>query len=388
MTIHLFKSNDVDNQLFSRIFDLLESVPGPITFKHHERFSMELDDLELKKKVVHTKKQCEKAIETKMSSIRESSENMIYRNINFPHIQEVATWEQLFSKTQDYRKKHQIPECELVILLTNTANENNWFATLDPRNPINGFIHCDNWDYFINCPIEFPIAYEVVALSLRRNLYQFPENLNILVHHHPRGCLNDFCENKRDIILKLRTGDICSDCLSSLIKFQIPQTEINHGLDLFARFRERMLFAQNAQRNKSVSPLLINKRHQIFLPNYENIEIKFTPLEKTLYFLFLKHPEGILMSNLFEHRQELNDIYTEIYSRGTLKEMERSIQDLSNATKNSASEKISSIKRKFTDSIGKNLIEPYIIKGPNAEPRKIDLDRQLLMANENSLFKN
>ena len=388
MTIHLFKSNDVDNQLFSRIFDLLESVPGPITFKHHERFSMELDDLELKKKVVHTKKQFEKAIETKMSSIRESSENMIYRNINFPHIQEVATWEQLFSKTKDYRKKHQIPENELVILLTNTANENNWFATLDPRNPINGFIHCDDWNYFINCPIEFPIAYEVVALSLRRNLYQFPENLNNLVHHHPRGCLNDFCENKRDIILKLRTGDICSDCLSSLIKFQIPQTEINHGLDLFARFRERMLFAQNAQRNKSVSPLLINKRHQIFLPDYENIEIKFTPLEKTLYFLFLKHPEGILMSNLFEHRQELNDIYTEIYSRGTLKEMERSIQDLSNATKNSASEKISSIKRKFTDSIGKNLIEPYIIKGPNAEPRKIDLDRQLLMANENSLFKN
>jgi hypothetical protein len=209
-----------------------------------------------------------------------------------------------------------------------------------------------------------------------------------LVHQHPRGCVNDFCENKRDIILKLRTGDICSDCLASLSKHQIPQTEINHGLDLFARFRERMLFAQNAQRNKAVSPLYINKRHQIFLPEYENIEIKFTPLEKTLYFLFLKHPEGILMSNLFEHRQELNDIYTEIYSRGTLKEMERSIQDLSNATKNSASEKISSIKRKFIEKIGKDLAEPYIIKGPNAEPRKIHLDRQLLKADENSLFKN
>lgn len=388
MTIHLFKSNDVDNQLFSRVFDLLESVPGPITFKHHERFSMELDDLELKKKVVHTKGQFEKANDRVMSSMEEKSAEMIYRKVQFPHIQEVATWEQLFSKTQDYRKKHHIPESELVILLTNTANENNWFATLDPRNPINGFIHCDNWDYFINCPIEFPIAYEVVALSLRRNLYQFPKDLMQLVHHHPKGCLNDFCENKRDIILKLRTGDICPDCLSSLIKFQIPQTEINHGLDLFARFRERMLFAQNAQRNKAVSLLYINKRHQIFLPEYENIEIKFTPLEKTLYFLFLKHPEGILMSNLFEHRQELTDIYTEIYSRGTLKEMERSIQDLSNATKNSASEKISSIKRKFTDYIGRNLIEPYIIKGPNAEPRKIDLDRGLLQADTNFLFKN
>jgi hypothetical protein len=388
MTIHLFKSDDVDNQLFSQVFDLLESVPGPITFKHNERFSMELDDLKLKKKVVHTKGQFEKANDKIMYSMEKSSAKMVYRDLQFPHIQEVATWEQLFSKTQAYRKKHQIPESELVILLTNTANENNWFATLDPRTPINGFIHCDNWNYFIPCPTEFPIAYEVVALSLRRNLYQFPDELMNLVHQHPRGCLNDFCENKRDIILKLRTGDICPDCLSSLSKFQIPQTEINHGLDLFARFRERMLFAQNAQRNKSVSPLYINKRHQIFLPEYENIEIKFTPLEKTLYFLFLQYSEVILMSYLFEHRQELTDIYTEIYSRGTLKEMERSIQDLSNATKNSASEKISSIKRKFIEKIGKDLAEPYIIKGPNAEARKIHLDRQLLKANENSLFKN
>ena len=84
MTIHLFKSNDVDNQLFSRIFDLLESVPGPITFKHHERFSMELDDLELKKKVVHTKKQFEKAHDNIMYSMEENSAKLIYRKIQFP----------------------------------------------------------------------------------------------------------------------------------------------------------------------------------------------------------------------------------------------------------------------------------------------------------------
>jgi hypothetical protein len=392
MTIHLVKSDDVDITLFSRVVELVESVPGPICFKHTQKFSVELDDLKLKKKTVKTKKQFEKTsdlpliYENKKIILDKEFQSYNYVPPEFPHKQKVATWEQLFNKAQDYRVRHKIPEKELVILLTNTSNENNWFATLDPRKPINGFIHCKDWPYYIQCPEEFPIAYEVVALALRRNLYQFPKDLMKMVHQHPKGCLNDFCENKKDIILKLRTGDICKECMESLIQFQIPRTEINHSLDLFARFRERMLYAQNSQRNKQVSRLLINNRYQLFLTDYENIEIKLTPLEKTLYFLFLKYPEGILMSNLFQHRKELIDIYTGIYSRGSLKEMELSIQELSNATSNSASEKISSIKRKFSHDI-RDLAEPYIIKGPNGEPRKIGLDRNLLQ-NESSVLLN
>ncbi|MBU3677364.1 MAG: hypothetical protein FGM54_09355, partial [Chitinophagaceae bacterium] len=359
MTIHLVKSDDVDIELFSQVFELLESVPGPICFKHTHQFSVEMDDLKLKKKIVRNKKQFEKTLDlpdlsnkNMLISDRELSFN--YIPPEFPHERKVATWEQLFNKAQDYRKRHKIPNEELVILLTKTPNENNWFATLDPRNPINGFIHCDDWPYYIQCPSQFPIAYEVVALSLRRNLYHFPKDLMKLVHHRPKGCLNDFCENKPDIELKLRTGDICNDCMSELVKFQIPRTDINHGLDLFARFRERMLYAKNMQRNKPVSPLVITKHNKLFLPEYDNIEIKFTPLEKTLYYLFLKHPDGILMSDLYMYRKELENIYLAIYSRGGLDEMLQSIHDMSNATKNSASEKISSIKRKFIDAIGEN----------------------------------
>lgn len=386
MNIHLIKTDDVDIQLFSNVIELLTSVNGPITFKHDPTYSMDFNDSDLDQETISNKKRFGKAIAfKKLSSDSYLNEDYEVSKISFPHTRKVASWKQLFSKAENYRKKHRIGNKDLVILLTNTANENNWFSTLDPANPINGFIHCYDWHYFINCPSEFPIAYEVVALYMRQNLYRNQSNLINYVHKRAVGCMNDFCADKQDITFKLRTADICTSCMKNL-QSNYPLAEINHALNLFNRFRERMLYAQNAQFNKPVSELLINKHARIFLNDYDNIEIKLNPLEKTLYFLFLRYPEGIVMSNLYQHRNELDQIYTAITSRGTMKEMKQSIEDLSNYTKNSASEKISTIKKKFQDKIGEHLAKHYIIHGPNAEAKRIALDRNKLRIEPDGLI--
>jgi hypothetical protein len=51
---------------------------------------------------------------------------------------------------------------------------------------------------------------------------------------------------------------------------------------------------------------------------------------------------------------------------------------MANVTTNSASEKISKIKEKFTTAIGSELAKNYYIKGGNSEVRKVDIDRKLV----------
>ena len=47
-----------------------------------------------------------------------------------------------------------------------------------------------------------------------------------------------------------------------------------------------------------------------------NMEIKMEPLVKSVYLLFLKHPEGIMFKCLPEYREELAQIYNRIRPYG------------------------------------------------------------------------
>jgi hypothetical protein len=58
--------------------------------------------------------------------------------------------------------------------------------------------------------------------------------------------------------------------------------------------------------------------------------------------------------------------------------MKSKIDRIANVTTNSASEKISKIKEKFSSAIGSELAKNYYIHGANATTRKISLDRKLV----------
>ena len=127
-----------------------------------------------------------------------------------------------------------------------------------------------------------------------------------------------------------------------------------------------------------LSKLVIDKNKNFHLPDFENIQIKLTPLEKTLYMLYLFHPEGIEITSLCDYKTEMYHIYTHISKRGDINEMKSRIDDLANVTTESASQKISKIKTKFEIAIGSELAKNYYIKGENSEVRKIDIDRKLV----------
>ncbi|HLO80927.1 MAG TPA: hypothetical protein VK166_08215 [Chitinophagaceae bacterium] len=370
MKVHLIKSREVDPELFTQVVDLLGAVPGPLRFHYSKTHIVDFGQDEVFNKRIPSRRSFEQ-LEDVMANYSLSAPR------EFPMERQTVSWDTLFSKTEKYRLSHKIPENEFVILLTDIPNKSNWFACLDEKMPFNGFVHTADWDYFIDCPPAFPIAFEVMALVLQKHMFQGKQDLRESVHQPPIGCINDLCLQKQEIILKLRTADICKDCMN-LLKPHMPMLMIRQALNILESLRLKMLYAQNFKQESPLSKLVINKYKPFLLPDFGNIEIRLRPLEKAIFLLFLEHPEGIFLSSLADHRQELYDIYAAIANNGTVEEMRSRVEDLTNALSNSASEKISRIKRCFEEAIGEELAAHYYIQGAHGEAKFIKLDRALV----------
>ena len=117
---------------------------------------------------------------------------------------------------------------------------------------------------------------------------------------------------------------------------------------------------------------------RIFLPDYNNMEIQMPALSKAIYLLYLRHPEGIMFSYLPDYRSELLRLYELISGRESREDIRRSIDDVTDPTRNSINEKCSRIKqaflREFDDSIARN----YYITGERGETKKILLPREMV----------
>ncbi len=139
------------------------------------------------------------------------------------------------------------------------------------------------------------------------------------------------------------------------------------------------IFQKTIYGEEKLSRLLISKDYRILLPDYKNTEIELRPLPKTLYLLFLRHPEGIYQKGLCDYREELMQIYRAIKG-GFYNETEarKSINLMTTPTNNSANEKIASVKAaigmKFKDTIASN----YYISGVKNEKKKIILPQELI----------
>jgi hypothetical protein len=117
--------------------------------------------------------------------------------------------------------------------------------------------------------------------------------------------------------------------------------------------------------------------HRIGNKNYQSYrEIKMAPLDKAVYILFLRHPEGINFSYLPDYREELMEIYKKLMNYRTTAAMLRSVEDVTDPTKNSINEKCARIRRAFVEAFGSYKAEPYCISGLRGEAKRITLDRK------------
>lgn len=136
-----------------------------------------------------------------------------------------------------------------------------------------------------------------------------------------------------------------------------------------------------------ISPLLITSDYRIILPAYDDMEIEMPTLSKVVFFFYLRHPEGLRFKELIDYRKELLDIYYSISNRENLDKLEQSIDELVDSTRNSINEKCSRIRAAFVSQFADELAHNYYITGNYATPKRIKLDRNMLIDQSGLLIK-
>jgi len=127
----------------------------------------------------------------------------------------------------------------------------------------------------------------------------------------------------------------------------------------------------------SLSRLVIDEQSRIWLPDYNNLEIEMTPLAKTLYFFFLKHPQGLMFHDLVEHKKELLSLYGRLSNSSNTNEIKKRIDDLVDMRSNSININCSRIKEAFVRKIENSIAKNYYITGNRRELKKVTLDNKL-----------
>lgn len=130
--------------------------------------------------------------------------------------------------------------------------------------------------------------------------------------------------------------------------------------------------------NNRLSRIFITNDYRIFLIDYKNKEVVMSPLPKTLFLLFLNHPEGILFKNLSEYEDELLTIYRNVTTYESVDNSIKSIKAITDPLNNSVNEKRSRIRASFLLVVNDEIAENYYITGGKGQLKRIILNRELV----------
>ena len=103
------------------------------------------------------------------------------------------------------------------------------------------------------------------------------------------------------------------------------------------------------------------RQKQVLLPD-EGAQVMLNPMERTVYRLFLAHPEGISVDDLLLHWQELRDIYAKESCFDDPDIREAKLESLCGESKKVFYSTVSRIKGKLVKTLGPWRAGAYIIK--------------------------
>lgn len=377
MKVHLIRASGYPLEDFNNVLNLLRKHRGSIEFVPSK--PIVLPDSEIIK-TFEDPSEFEKKEMPRIAFLNNSNSDDDSLSYSFPHKETVYTWKQLFGICTDFRKENNIPKDDHVMLLTNESNEHNWFGSYD-ESLKNYFIQTNHWGYFFgnDSDSRFPIAYEVAAWILRSMMFRTQvETLNAL-HNEPRGCMMDFCKDKTQIILKMRTGDLCQDCMNILTNRDVNRSHARQLFTIMDGIRDNLLFRQRSillLENSRLEVRGLSKR--IFLTDLGDLEINLNPKERALYLLYLNHPEGIMRSHLIDHKVELRTYYAIFSQQPDNRSIDEAISRLTDVTDNNMNEVMARIRAKFRQCVGSQQFEDYSIMATPEGTHKIRLNRELV----------
>jgi len=287
-----------------------------------------------------------------------------------------VSWDSIFKQCDQSRRKFRIPDDEPVVLLTDHANEYNWFSGADKTGKLNLFVHTGIWDRFISDDFRHPVVYELASIPLQLKMFNSFPRLVEYAHPTPRGCMNDLCQDKMQVGLKLRTGVIFPECRKRIRDRNVDPQIVSQVFRIFEGIRTQMLFRSDFDHNPTPSRLVIDyDKRKIYLVDLGNLEIPLNPMEKAIYHLFLNHPDGIAFSSLPDHKEELYHLYRHYSETPSIATLRARVDDLCANKNDCLSQVISRIRKKFEDAVPEEMSKVYVIDGGSGRKNKVIIDR-------------
>ena len=108
-------------------------------------------------------------------------------------------------------------------------------------------------------------------------------------------------------------------------------------------------------------------------------ELRIRPLCKTVLLLFLRHPEGILLKRIGDHRREMESYYRRLNRSSNPATVEERISRIADIFNNDLNVSISRINAAITDLVNGPSRQQYNIVGAAGMPKAISLDRSLVI---------
>ena len=380
--VHLIRTKDVTDEFYDHLATLLNNFPGPLRFvidKDYQTFLLNED--EITDEEVLSQGKFFQAKEDPLVFNTEQSEELSISHLFPPKIR-VATWDTLFNFCRSYRDAQTIADKDFVILLTGLNNEHNWFSAADQNEDNNLFIHTDQWDYFGFQEPRFPVAYLIATGIIKKLAFGNYAELVKWLHHDPKGCISDLCLNKEEIILKMRTADICHSCMEVIRNKISDKTIILQVYRIMDHIQNQLRFRLRFDLLQQPSRIVINPANEpLQFLDIDNSTLRLSPIQKTIFILFLENPDGIFFNRIDEHRDRIGQIYDQAGHNFTLANKKNTLDKITDQTENRLSETISQIRKKLNDHLGNELARNYYIDGPNGGAKKIMLNRELVIWN-------
>ncbi|MDC1266802.1 hypothetical protein N8Z75_02380 [Crocinitomicaceae bacterium] len=378
MKVHLIRSEGFKMEDYNHVFNILNQYTGGITFVPSEPIILPDSDLE-------------KTYEDEGEYGRQAAYSIeplgMFEDRSFPVTEKVYSWHDLFSVCNQYRMYNRIPSDEQVLLLTDKKNEENWFGAADERTLNNFFVDCSDWHYYFKgFDIRFPITYCIAGWLMRKVIFSSADEMRDALHLESIGCLMDFCEEKKEIALKMRTADICDQCLSYSEKNDSNRVYMNQLMQIMDGVRSNLMFRDRSKYLRTNSRLEFREQnHHMFLTDLGDLQVNLNPKERALYLLYMRHPEGISRTNVVDYKNELKSYYKWLSNSSSSDQIKMSVDLLVDASDDNFIQVLSRIRRKFKDTVGQEQYKTYSIESYDGI-YKITLDRELISFDEKAKF--
>jgi len=243
---------------------------------------------------------------------------------NYSEIESLS-FDELFQVCDTFRIINKIPDDEFVVVVTSIRNSPEWFSAFNRKDI---FVYGVGWEYYTKRDSKYGVAQQIVE-----NIFQSHLELNIddyknepNIHLEAIGCINDFCDKEAEVLLKLRTADICDSCLDRADEMNVNPLVIDHIRVIITKLREEFVNSNRIKSKVKPDNVHIDPKRTIKIGS-KNIDIDY--LNKVLFIFFLKNLQGVETKLVCDYQEDLYGIYQEIRydpSREPIKRMFESIK--------------------------------------------------------------